>query len=115
MNLALRRRFTPFGILLSAALLTAAPAQAGVVSVTQTASGYQSWMSTLRLAQFNSQLGQLREVRVAFNFDAEHEALVRNPSTRRINANIEFLSLFQVGAPGMIGAQAEMIRAVDVP
>lgn len=100
---------------LAAALLATAPAQAGVVSVSQSDRGYQNWMSTLHLAKFDSQLGQLREVRVAFSFDAEHQALVRNPTTRPINAIIEFLSEFQVSGPGTVGASADMTRSVSLP
>lgn len=100
--------------LLTAALLAATPARAGVLTVTTKESGLQSWYSTLELAQFDGRLGQLREVRMLFDVEATHEYLVHNPYTRPIDASISLLSDFSIGSRWS-STRTIMTKSVDVP
>lgn len=94
-------------------LFAAAPAWAGVVSVSKSYSNYQGWVTNLELAQFDSRLGQLREVRMQFNFDSLHQYAVHNPYTYAIDADISFFSDFQLSGP--VPMQSFMTRSVVMP
>lgn len=100
---------------LLASLLATGPALAGVVSISQTIQGSQRWQQTLEIARFDSRLGELREIRLQFDFSAEHQYQVANPYDHAIDADLRFVSIFKVNSDGPITASALMTSGITRP
>lgn len=101
MNPALLRRFTQFGVLLSAALTPLA--HAGLVSytaaVTRSADDSLTYNDKLSYQRFDANLGVLREVRVTYDFSLEQTLLYSSTADNDVSLDIRHVGSVSVKSP----------------